>query len=37
METILAAVNDGNLNILWVIVGVLAIIALFIFILRGRA
>lgn len=36
METFLAAVNNGEYNVIWVIVGVLAIIALFMFILRGR-
>jgi hypothetical protein len=30
----LAVVNDGDTNLIWVIVGVLAIIALFLYIIR---
>ncbi len=37
MEAILAGIGDGEYGVIWVIVGVLAIIALLLFILRGRA
>lgn len=38
METmLLAGIGDGEYGVIWVIVGVLAIIALLLFILRGRA
>lgn len=33
---VLAAVNDNNYDLIWVVVGVLAIIALFMFILGRR-
>lgn len=36
MPLLLAAIDNSNNDTIWAIVGILAIIALFIFIVRGR-